>query len=604
MPAHRRKPRRKLSNLVVGEVSLVDDGDNPGARMLLFKRRSRTNRPGTPNYDPSKRRVTKLTVTLQTQESGGQSPHEHALEIPDGALASGGTFRSSTVQGHFHDVALTNDLRPGDTANLESGPANPEPPEGVSQHNHSATITAVERRRIGKQDEFKTEDGVRFPRGAYALNLGTPSEWRLRMFDRPADVPSRPSVRLTGAAVAALGPGGFRGQRVQIPAGRRQRAIARLRTAWLRARRRAGTEVTRDDLPRVLKGDSMRLFDRLIGALRSSGVDPDDGLRKRLFDEVRADTQREQVVEVLMARVGDLARSIKETLFMPDEDGGDPEALVKQSLGQFASTIDVELSEIFAGRIVKALDLDGAPPDDDVLEELILGALDVDEPQADPASATKEGQMDLTKLSKDDRAAVEAALKAAGTVEGLTTKLAAANGEVVKLKKAADGDQDPDPLESLPEDVRKVVDPLLKAATDEATKVTTENAELRKRLDVIEGNAARSTFEKSVGDLTGLPQKRDDIVGHLWAMTDAEARTTLQKTLEASAEAARRGGLLGELGSDLTGGGSAYAQIEAQALEIRKGNPALTEAVSKKMAMEQNPDLYDQYLAEETGPQH
>jgi hypothetical protein len=54
------------------------------------------------------------------------------------------------------------------------------------------------------------------------------------------------------------------------------------------------------------------------------------------------------------------------------------------------------------------------------------------------------------------------------------------------------------------------------------------------------------------------------------------------------------------LGSELDGGGSAYAQIEAIAGEIRKSNPELTEAVAKKQAMEQNPELYDQYLAEST----
>jgi hypothetical protein len=82
-------------------------------------------------------------------------------------------------------------------------------------------------------------------------------------------------------------------------------------------------------------------------------------------------------------------------------------------------------------------------------------------------------------------------------------------------------------------------------------------------------------------------------------MEDTEARTELQATLEASAAAARLGAF-GVLGSELEGGGSAYAQIEALAGEIRKANPELTEAVSKKQAMEQNPELYDQYLAEST----
>ena len=207
--------------------------------------------------------------------------------------------------------------------------------------------------------------------------------------------------------------------------------------------------------------------------------------------------------------------------------------------------------------------------------------------------------MDLTKLSKKDRQEVEAALTKAGTVEDLTTQLATAAAEVAKLKKDPEGD--PDPLESLPEDVRKVVDPLLKSAQEEATKATTENSDLRKRLDKIEADNARETFSKGIGDLNGLPQKRDDLVDLLWTMQDEEARGTMQKNLEAAAAAARRGNVFGSIGSDLggDGDGSAYAKIEAAATEIRKGNSKLTEAQARAQAMNDNPELYDAYLEEQ-----
>ena len=214
--------------------------------------------------------------------------------------------------------------------------------------------------------------------------------------------------------------------------------------------------------------------------------------------------------------------------------------------------------------------------------------------------------MDLTKLSKKDREEVEAALTKAGTVEDLTTQLATANAEVVKLKKGEGGEGDPDPLESLPEDVRKVVDPLLKSAQDEASKATTENAAMRKRLDKIESDNAREAFAKGIGDLGGLPQKREDIVELLWTMQDEEARATMQKNLEAAAAAARRGNLFGEIGSGLggDGDGSAYAKIEAAATEIRKAKPDMTEAQARAQAMNENPELYDAYLEENPSPVH
>ncbi len=108
----------------------------------------------------------------------------------------------------------------------------------------------------------------------------------------------------------------------------------------------------------------------------------------------------------------------------------------------------------------------------------------------------------------------------------------------------------------------------------------------------------REEIEKSVGDLAGLPQKRDDIVTALWTITDDEQRAVVQKNLEAAAEAARRGNLFNEIGSGLSEGGSAYAKIVAKAEELRKVNPNLTEAAARAQAMNENPDLYDEYLGE------
>lgn len=650
MPEHRR-PRRKLVDLVVGEVSLVDDGDNPGARTILFKRRSRTNRPGMPGYDPSKARhptgtmsdedderrrrlrtfgrrgaagsarrrfVGKLRVVTRQQESGGASPHTHTIELPNGPL-SAGTFRTSRDQNHTHDVQLP-DLQPGESASVETSQANPEPPEGVSQHSHSVSVTAreapVAARRTRKQEQdFKTEGGTRFRRNAFAFapTGSNPSEWKLRLFDSQANADAnRPSVRITAAAATALGPSGFRGQRVQIPASARGAVKRRVLAAWVRARRTAGQTVSRDDAPPALKG-RIDVFDKLIGIVtKFAGKAPDEETRKRLFDEVRSESSHEQVVEVLMARVGDLARSMREILFMPEAEGesSNPEQLVKQTLSQFSDSMGDELGDIFAGRIVKALDLEGAeigvdelgpPPEQSEIEEVlsdVLGAEPEDDSQPDDGSTKEEG-MDLSTLSQEDRKTVETALEASGTVAKLQGKLDDQGKEIAKLKRAITGEDDPieDPLEGLDEEVRKRVEPQLKAANEAAAKATTENEALRKRLDKIEADSEFTTFEKGVGDLNGLGQKREDLVKMMYALPK-EQRETTQKSLEAAANMARSGVLFEELGSGLTGTGSAYEQITAISEEIRKANPGMSEAVAKKEAMEKNPELYDQYLAE------
>ena len=520
------QPKQRLRNLKVREVSLVDDGDNPGADVLVWKRRT-AKQPTVADVSPAgmsdeerrRRRfrsgrhlVAKATATTSAD---GEGPHTHTLEFPNGPLSSG-RFITEEAEGHTHEVIVP-DLEPGQSADLQTS-AN-------DGHTHSIRVTAVE------------------------SEINTPADAR----------------------------------RVQ-----RRRTMedgSMLKRGWL-----------------ATLADTIRDW---------SGKEPDEDLEKRLFDDIRAERMTEKVAEALTSRVDDLSQSVREIMFGPEsaEDNFDPQSAVEETLKQFVSTMDDELAGIFAGQIAKRLDRgddEGAPSDDEI-GEILKDLFTLPTGEA-PGATRKEGDsgMDLTKLSKKDREEVEAALTKAGTVEDLTTQLATANAEVVKLKKGEGGEGDPDPLESLPEDVRKVVDPLLKSAQDEASKATTENADLRKRLDKIESDNAREAFAKGIGDLGGLPQKREDIVELLWTMQDEEARATMQKNLEAAAAAARRGNLFGEIGSGLggDGDGSAYAKIEAAATEIRKAKPDMTEAQARAQAMNENPELYDAYLEENPSPVH
>jgi hypothetical protein len=65
--------------------------------------------------------------------------------------------------------------------------------------------------------QTKREMGKDFRAGdfAYVPDRTKPSTWKLRLVEVPGGPPTR---RQVGMAVAALGPGGFRGQPVQIPA--------------------------------------------------------------------------------------------------------------------------------------------------------------------------------------------------------------------------------------------------------------------------------------------------------------------------------------------------------------------------------------------------
>ena len=95
--------------------------------------------------------------------------------------------------------------------------------------------------------EIKTEDGLEYPAAAYAYtpDKDTPSGWKLRLWETPELKETR---RQVGMAVAALGPGGFRGSRVRIPSDDLPGVKRRVLNAWLKV----WPNKERSDAPRVL----------------------------------------------------------------------------------------------------------------------------------------------------------------------------------------------------------------------------------------------------------------------------------------------------------------------------------------------------------------
>ena len=77
----------------------------------------------------------------------------------------------------------------------------------------------------------KTEDGEKYPAAAflYVPDPEKPSSWKLRIWETVAKKVTR---RQLGRAAAALSPGGFRGQRVDLPSGEVGRVKAKLRALY------------------------------------------------------------------------------------------------------------------------------------------------------------------------------------------------------------------------------------------------------------------------------------------------------------------------------------------------------------------------------------
>ena len=104
---------------------------------------------------------------------------------------------------------------------------------------------------LREQEFARTEDGVKFPAEAYAYvpDKEKPSTWKLRIWEDPAKKVTRKQL---GAAAAALSPGGFRGQKADIPSGELSKVKAKIRAAY--------RSLDIEDMPRWVKEATVRDF--------------------------------------------------------------------------------------------------------------------------------------------------------------------------------------------------------------------------------------------------------------------------------------------------------------------------------------------------------
>ncbi len=106
---------------------------------------------------------------------------------------------------------------------------------------------------LKEQASFKTEDGVKFPVVAYAYvpDPEKPSEWKLRLWE---DLEKKVTRVQLGRAAAALSPGGFRGQKVEIPREDLSAVKRKIRAEYRKL------DVADEDIPRWVKEVESRLL--------------------------------------------------------------------------------------------------------------------------------------------------------------------------------------------------------------------------------------------------------------------------------------------------------------------------------------------------------
>lgn len=232
-----------------------------------------------------------------------------------------------------------------------------------------------------------------------------------------------------------------------------------------------------------------------------------------------------------------------------------------------------------------ALALAGGNPDDEAAGGLAAASL-------------KELHMDIETLSKaleDAEAKLDTLAKRADDAEAALTEanevIKAKDAEIENLAKAkagGEGDEDEEIVKSLPESIRKRLESaeaIAKAAEAEVTK-------MREQAETTEAIAKAKAL--GVGEA--------EVVGPLLlrvakGMTTTEDATALEGLLKGLSAQSNTAALFKSVGSDAAVDGDPEEILKAKAAEIQNANKGMTYETAYAKALEQNPSLYNAYVA-------
>lgn len=221
----------------------------------------------------------------------------------------------------------------------------------------------------------------------------------------------------------------------------------------------------------------------------------------------------------------------------------------------------------------------------------------------------------LSGASKAASAAFQEHLAKAGYSGSPTTRVvmnlggesvSKSKGEPVADTKAADGKPD---LSGVTPEVKARIEGVFKAQEELVVKnaqLTTQNADLAKRLDTMEASNRRQELVVKAKGWASLAIPQDQIVAQLEIADKAgkESLELVQKSFDALNAAAARGSLFGEIGSHLprtgggAGGGDAWSKIESAADGwVAKSGKTMSkeEAVTAFLATQDGQRMYSEY---------
>jgi hypothetical protein len=221
----KKRTRSLLKDVKVDEVSFVGRGANQGAVQSLLKTEE----------DPAE--VGKRLFAEVMRDSRAS---EEAQELLGDMMEATGFLRTSLAEVMEDPrIESRSDMLRQSVAEFSAA---------MASMIDNAQLTKEFTMIFNKAEGGKTDGGKVYPAGdyAYAPDKSKPSTWKLRLTSTPG---GDPDPHIVGAAIAALGPAGFRGQKVEVPAQDRAGVIARVRAAWKKANPDKGA----DAMPSILK---------------------------------------------------------------------------------------------------------------------------------------------------------------------------------------------------------------------------------------------------------------------------------------------------------------------------------------------------------------
>lgn len=407
-----------------------------------------------------------------------------------------------------------------------------------------------------KQRPTKTEDGKNFPASDYAYvpDRNKTTTWKLRLTSTPG---GEPDARIVGAAVAALGTKGFRGQRVKIPKEDIPAVLARVRAAWFKA----NPDKDKDDLPKVLK-KGLSLSEEEV---RIKGVNINDDERVSLVGKI---------AEYLGIRKADL-------------------------------DLDLDVEEIM-DKDAKKLQKD--------LEELSekFEKLEKEKATADAVNTAVEG---ISKAKSSEE--VDAVLKEIEDEEVLKVVTERAAERKAAFEKSVGEAEVKKFRDRLPETLQKAFDEMDEEDQEKFMKsfnepgedpvakaleaVTEANKVLADKVEKLEGNVDVATIEEELKGLDGIVKDVGETAKTIVGLRkhDAGAADAMLEEYKALAkQAEEKGNLFKVLGKDGEVSGDAQEKIDKAAKAYHDEHPDITIEQAVAKVLEDHPELYDEHLEE------